>query len=125
LARHADQAKTAAPATPGTVRTTKASKAVTGLSGDDLRGFGSAWGLNKPTAKSKRSASHRRRAQPEATIHAAVVIGTPYGAAIVAIAIRQILSHTREPAELLRRIEQFLRDEIADLERQISADRHA
>ena len=46
-------------------------------------------------------------------------------AAVVAIAIRQIVSQTRDPIELLRRIEQFLRDEIADLERQIAADRHA
>ena len=42
-------------------------------------------------------------------------------AAVVATDICQIASQTRDPTEL--RIEPYLRDEFADLERQIAADR--
>ena len=43
----------------------------------------------------------------------------------VAIAIRQILANTLNPDERQLRIEQLLRDEIVDIERQVMADRHA
>jgi hypothetical protein len=46
-------------------------------------------------------------------------------AAVVAIAIRQILASTLNPQEQQLRIEQLLRDEIVNIERQITADRDA
>ena len=46
-------------------------------------------------------------------------------AAVVAIAIRQIVANTLNPDEQQLRIEQLLRDEIVDIERQVTADRHA
>jgi hypothetical protein len=43
-------------------------------------------------------------------------------AAVVSVAIRQILADA-EPDELQSRLEQYLRDEFADIERQIATDR--
>jgi hypothetical protein len=45
-------------------------------------------------------------------------------AAVVAIAIRQIITDAAlEPEELQLRLELYLRDELADIERQIASDR--
>jgi hypothetical protein len=44
-------------------------------------------------------------------------------AAVVATAVAQLTSQTRDPAELRLRVEQLLRDEFADTARQAAADR--
>ena len=46
-------------------------------------------------------------------------------AAVVTIAIRQILASTLDPDEQQLQIEHLLRDEFADSEQQIAADRES
>jgi hypothetical protein len=44
-------------------------------------------------------------------------------ATVIATAIKRIIAGIRDPIELQHQIERLLRDELADLERQIAADR--
>jgi hypothetical protein len=55
-------------------------------------------------------------------IHDALVAGPRDRAAVIAIVIMQLIA-TARAADLQRRIEQYLRDELADLAQQLAADR--
>ena len=47
----------------------------------------------------------------------------PYDrAAVLVIAIMQIVESTSDPTELKFRLEQYMRDDLADLVRQVAAD---